>query len=49
MLACIGSLADLIRHRFHVLRKALQQDSELTPNNTAIVTIGPGGVHEDAR
>jgi len=28
-------------------RETLQQDKELTPNNTAVGIIGPGPVHDD--
>ena len=45
---CIGSLEDLIRHGLHALRETLQQDKELTTNNTAIGIVGPAGVHEGA-
>ncbi len=41
-----GNLEDLIRHGLHALRETLQQDKELTPNNTSIGILGPGGVHE---
>ena len=44
----VGSLEDLIRHGLHALRETLQQDKELTINNTAIGIVGPGGVHESA-
>lgn len=43
-----GSLEDLIRHGLHALRETLQQDKELTTNNTSIGILGPGGVHEAA-
>ncbi|KAH8992987.1 20S proteasome subunit [Lactarius akahatsu] len=39
-------LEDLIRHGLHALRETLQQDKELTINNTAIGIVGPAGVHE---
>jgi 20S proteasome subunit alpha 6 len=42
----IGSLEDLIRHGLHALRETLQQDKELTTNNTAIGIVGSAGVHE---
>lgn len=45
---CIGSLEDLIRHGLHALRETLQQDKELTINNTAVGIVGPAGVHEGA-
>lgn len=48
MYACVGSLEDLIRHGLHALRETLQQDKELTINNTAIGIVGPAGVHEGA-
>ncbi len=48
MRAYIGILADLIRHGLHALRETLQQDEELTPNNTAIGIVGPSGVRDDA-
>jgi 20S proteasome subunit alpha 6 len=41
-------LEDLIRHGLHALRETLQQDKELTINNTAIGIVGPAGVHEGA-
>ncbi|KAI0092576.1 20S proteasome subunit [Irpex rosettiformis] len=41
-------LEDLIRHGLHALRETLQQDKELTINNTSIGIIGPGGNHEKA-
>ena len=44
----VGGLEDLIRHGLHALRETLQQDKELTINNTAIGIVGPGGVHEAA-
>lgn len=43
-----GSLEDLIRHGLHALRETLQQDKELTTNNTSIGILGPGSVHESA-
>jgi 20S proteasome subunit alpha 6 len=43
-----GSLEDLIRHGLHALRETLQQDKELTTNNTSIGILGPGSVHEAA-
>jgi hypothetical protein len=45
-LLVIGNLEDLIRHGLHALRETLQQDKELTTNNTSIGIVGPGGVHE---
>jgi 20S proteasome subunit alpha 6 len=41
-----GNLEDLVRHGLHALRETLQQDKELTTNNTSIGILGPGGVHE---
>ena len=41
-----GSLEDLIRHGLHALRETLQQDKELTVNNTSIGIIGPASEHE---
>lgn len=41
-----GNLEDLIRHGLHALRETLQQDKELTINNTSIGIIGPAGEHE---
>jgi len=41
-------LEDLIRHGLHALRETLQQDKELTINNTAIGIVGPASVHEGA-
>ena len=43
-----GSLEDLIRHGLHALRETLQQDKELTTNNTSIGILGPCGEHEAA-
>jgi 20S proteasome subunit alpha 6 len=39
-------LEDLIRHGLHALRETLQQDKELTINNTSIGIIGPSGPNE---
>ena len=41
-----GNLEDLIRHGLHALRETLQQDKELTINNTSIGIVGPSGAHE---
>ena len=41
-----GSVEDLIRHGLHALRETLQQDKELTINNTSIGIVGPGSTHE---
>ncbi|KAG6903324.1 hypothetical protein C0995_013077 [Termitomyces sp. Mi166 len=41
-----ASLEDLIRHGLHALRETLQQDKELTINNTSIGVVGPASVHE---
>ncbi len=41
-----GTLEDLIRHGLHALRETLQQDKELTINNTSIGIVGAGGAHE---
>ena len=41
-----GTLEELIRHGLHALRETLQQDKELTINNTSIGIIGPAGEHE---
>jgi 20S proteasome subunit alpha 6 len=43
-----GGLEDLIRHGLHALRETLQQDKELTTNNTSIGILGPCGEHEAA-
>ncbi|CAL1702118.1 unnamed protein product [Somion occarium] len=40
------TLEDLIRHGLHALRESLQQDKELTINNTSIGIAGPASVHE---
>src|SRR6266702_6108006 len=48
MYACLRSLEDQIRQGFHALRETLQQDKELTTNNTAIGIVGPGGALEGA-
>lgn len=42
----IGNVEDLIRHGLHALRETLQQDKELTTNNTSIGILGPRSVHE---
>jgi 20S proteasome subunit alpha 6 len=47
-MAFSGNLEDLIRHGLHALRETLQQDKELTTNNTSIGILGPCGVHEAA-
>jgi 20S proteasome subunit alpha 6 len=41
-----GSLEDLIRHGLHALRETLQQDKELTINNTSIGIVGSSSQHE---
>lgn len=41
-----ATLEELIRHGLHALRETLQQDKELTINNTSIGIVGPGGAHE---
>ncbi|KAG6826795.1 hypothetical protein H0H92_014378 [Tricholoma furcatifolium] len=43
-----ASLEDLIRHGLHALRETLQQDKELTVNNTSIGLVGPASAHETA-
>ncbi len=48
MYACLRSLEDQIRQGFHTLRETLQQDKELTTNDTAIGIIGPDGALEGA-
>ncbi|OBZ71784.1 Proteasome subunit alpha type-1 [Grifola frondosa] len=40
------SLEELIKHGLHSLRETLQQDKELTINNTSIGIVGPASVHE---
>ncbi|KDQ64979.1 hypothetical protein JAAARDRAFT_202226 [Jaapia argillacea MUCL 33604] len=40
------NLEDLIQHGLHALRETLQQDKELTINNTSIGIVGPAGTHE---
>ncbi|GJJ07388.1 hypothetical protein Clacol_001590 [Clathrus columnatus] len=40
------NLEDLIRHGLYSLRETLQQDKELTIQNTSIGIIGPAGVDE---
>ncbi|KAF8528922.1 nucleophile aminohydrolase [Hysterangium stoloniferum] len=40
------TLEELITHGLHSLRETLQQDKELTINNTSIGIIGPAGQHE---
>lgn len=44
----LGNLEDLIRHGLHALRETLQQDKELTINNTSIGIVGPASQHEKA-
>jgi 20S proteasome subunit alpha 6 len=39
-------LEDLIRHGLHALRETLQQDKDLTVNNTSIGVVGPPSQHE---
>ena len=39
-------MEELIRHGLHALRETLQQDKELTINNTSIGIIGPAGAEE---
>ena len=39
-------MEELITHGLHALRETLQQDKELTINNTSIGIIGPAGPHE---
>lgn len=41
-----ATLEELIRHGLHALRETLQQDKELTINNTSIGIVGAGGAHE---
>jgi 20S proteasome subunit alpha 6 len=41
-----GNLEELIKHGLHSLRETLQQDKELTINNTSIGIVGPAGQHE---
>ena len=41
-----GNLEELIKHGLHSLRETLQQDKELTINNTSIGIVGPTGMHE---
>jgi 20S proteasome subunit alpha 6 len=41
-----GSLEELITHGLHALRETLQQDKELTTNNTSIGIVGPSSTHE---
>ena len=43
-----GNLEDLIRHGLHALRETLQQDKDLTVNNTSIGIVGPASEHEKA-
>lgn len=40
------NLEDLIKHGLHALRETLQQDKELTINNTSIGIIGAPGTHD---
>jgi 20S proteasome subunit alpha 6 len=41
-----SSLDDLVRHGLHALRETLQQDKELTVNNTSVGIVGPTSAHE---
>ena len=43
-----GTLEELIKHGLHALRETLQQDKELTINNTSIGIVGPSSAHEEA-
>ena len=43
---CLATLEELITHGLHALRETLQQDKELTVNNTSIGIVGPASVHE---
>lgn len=36
----------MITHGLHALRETLQQDKELTINNTSIGIVGPGSAYE---
>ena len=45
-LGLVCCIEELIRHGLHALRETLQQDKELTINNTSIGIIGPSGAHE---
>lgn len=47
-MSVIGNLEELIHHGLCALRETLQQDKELTINNTSIGIIGPAGAHEKA-
>ncbi|OSX60591.1 hypothetical protein POSPLADRAFT_1047999 [Postia placenta MAD-698-R-SB12] len=40
------NLEELICHGLHALRETLQQDKELTINNTSIGIVGPASAHE---
>ncbi|KZT41143.1 20S proteasome subunit [Sistotremastrum suecicum HHB10207 ss-3] len=42
----LGSLEKLIQHGLYALRETLQQDKELTINNTSVGILGPSGVDE---
>lgn len=46
LILSIGNLEDLIRHGLHALRETLQQDKDLTINNTSIGIVGPASEHE---
>jgi len=46
LICSIGNLEDLIRHGLHALRETLQQDKDLTINNTSIGIVGPASEHE---
>jgi 20S proteasome subunit alpha 6 len=35
-----------VRHGLHALRETLQQDKDLTVNNTSIGIVGPASTHE---
>lgn len=42
-----ATLEELIQHGLHALRETLQQDKDLTINNTSIGIIGPASAHEE--
>jgi 20S proteasome subunit alpha 6 len=44
--SALGSLEELIKHGLHALRETLQQDKELTIQNTSIGITGAPSEHE---
>ena len=42
----VATLEELVEHGLQALRETLQQDKELTINNTSLGIVGPGGADE---